>query len=191
MKNLILITSFLLASAVVKSQTADAVLNKRLAAYIALSKDLKIDQLLNYMYPRIFEIAKREQLKEALENAYNNSSMEIKLDSLSLGKVQPILRFSKGSYTKFNYSVKMSMKPLSDELKGKNDQLLANLKKTFGNDNVSLEEATNTFWIFQSKEALAIKDNYSKNIWTMIGLENNPGINYIIPAEIKKKYNIQ
>lgn len=191
MKKYTLIAIILFASAVAYSQTADAVLNKRLANYMAWSKGMKIDLLLDYMYPRIFEIAKKEQLKEVLEKAYNNQDFEIKLDSISLGEVQPISRFSKGSFTRFGYFVKMSMKPVSDEYKDKTDLLLQSFKTSFGEDNVAYDEATATFLITQTKEALAIKDNYSKNVWTMIGLEKNPGINYILPAEIKKKYQIE
>lgn len=83
------------------------------------------------------------------------------------------------------------MKPVSDEYKDKTDLLLQSFKTSFGEDNVAYDEATSTFLITQTKEALAIKDNYSKNVWTMIGLEKNPGINYILPAEIKKKYQIE
>lgn len=190
MKRYIIITIILLASAVAKSQTADAVLNKRLANYIQWSKDLKIEPLLDYMYPRIFEIAKKEQLKEVLENAYNNPDLETKIDSLSLGEVLPISKFSKGSFTRFSYYVKLSMKPVSDKYKDQTDLLLQSFKTSFGENNVILDEATNTFWVTQTKDGLAIKDNFSKNLWTMIGLENNPGINYILPAEIKKKYHI-
>lgn len=76
-------------------------------------------------------------------------------------------------------------------IKDKTDLLLQSFKTSFGENNVTYDEASATFLITQNKEALAIKDNYSKNVWTMIGLEKNPGINYILPAEIKKKYQIE
>ena len=173
------------------SQSADAALNKRLAEYMSFSKEVNIDRLMDYMYPRLFELAPKEQLKEALEKAYHNKDIEIKLDSLAMGQVLPISKFSKGSFTKFSYTVKMRMKLLTEEMEKSTDMILQSFKTSFGEENVSYDEATKFFWVYQTKNAIAIKDNYSKNIWTMLGLEKDQSINKIVPAEIKKKYNIQ
>jgi hypothetical protein len=175
----------------VYSQSADAVLNKRLSEYMSFSKEMNIDRLMEYMYPRLFELAPREQLKEALEKAYHNPDIEIKLDSLAMGQVLPISKFSKGSFTKFSYTVKMRMKLLSEEMEKSSDMILQSFKTSFGEANVSYDEVTKFFWVYQTKDAIAIKDNYSKNAWTMLGLEKDQSINKIVPAEIKKKYNIQ
>ena len=189
MKKLITLL-FIAASFTANSQTSDLALNKRLSEYLTYSKDLKIDLLLGYMYPRIFEMASKKQIKEALESAYNNPDIEIKLDSVGIGKVLPLSKFSKGTYTKFNYSVKMKIKLLKKEMEEKADKILENFKTKFGKENVTYDETTRLFWVYQTKEALAIKDNYSKNIWTILGLEKDQNINSIIPAEIIKKYNL-
>jgi len=182
---------FLTASFIANSQTTDATLNKRLAEYLAYSKDLKIDLLLEYMYPRIFEMASKEQIKEVLESAYNNPDIEIKLDSMGIGSVLGVSTFSKGAFTKFSYSVKMKITLLNKEMEDKSAQVLKNFKNKFGDENVSYDNVSKIFWVYQNKEALAIKDNYSKNIWTMLGLEEDQSIFSIIPAEIKTKYHLQ
>jgi hypothetical protein len=182
---------FLLLSLCTYGQTTDAVLNKRLSEYMSYSKDINIDKLLEYMYPRVFELASRDQLKEALEKAYHNDEIEIKLDSLAMGIVLPISKFSKGAFTKFSYTVKMSMRLLNKEMEEKTGLVFQSFKTSFGEENVSYNEETKLFWVYQTKDAIAIKDNYSKNIWTMIGLEKDQTLTKIVPAEIKKKYNIQ
>lgn len=190
MKKLLFVLSIFF-SVNVFSQSSDAALNKRLSEYMSLSKDMNIKELMEYMYPRLFELAPKEQLKEALEKAYNSTEIEIKLDSLTLGKVEPVSKFSKGSFTKFSYTVKMRMKLLSAEMEKNTDMILQSFKTSFGEKNVSYDEATKFFWVYQAKSGIAIKDNYSKNIWTMLGLEKDQSLNKIVPAEIKKKYNIQ
>jgi hypothetical protein len=187
----ILFLFFLLVSLCTYSQTTDTTLNKRLAEYMSYSKDMNIDKLLDYMYPRLFELAPKEQLKQALENAYNNAEIEIKLDSLAMGNVLPISKFSRGAFTKFSYTVKMRMKLMTKEMEESTDMILQSFKSSFGEENVSYDETAKFFWVYQTKDGIAIKDSYSKNTWTMIGLEKDQTINGIIPAEIKKKYNIQ
>jgi hypothetical protein len=172
------------------SQTTDAVLNKRLSEYLGFSKNLEIENLLTYMYPRIFELATKAQIKQALESAYNSTEIEIKLDSMGIGNVLPISKFSKGLYTKFGYGVKLTMKFLDKEMEDKIDIVLQSLKTKFGELNVQYAEESKIFTVYQEKEALAIKDNYSKNIWTILGLEADKTLLKIIPAEIRNKYSL-
>jgi hypothetical protein len=173
------------------AQTTDPVFNKRLSEYIDISRDLKIDLLLNYMYPRIFEIAPRKDLKAALEGAYHNESISIKLDSVITGKVDPISKFSKGAFTRFEYKAVMTVQLLGENMEGKADAVLQNFKLKFGEKNVSYDNDTKLFRIRQHKEALAIKDNFSKNLWTFIGLEKEMNLTAIIPAAVKTHYHIK
>ncbi|MEN9570784.1 MAG: hypothetical protein RL172_2015 [Bacteroidota bacterium] len=172
------------------AQTSDAALNKRLAEYLSYSKEINIDKILDYMYPRIFELAPKEQLKEVLQNAYNNKDIAISLDSLSIGKVLPISTFSKGACTKFSYTVKMTMKMLAEGMQNNTAAILQSFKASFGANNVRYDEAEKKFIIYQTKEALAIKDDFSNNTWSMLGLEKDETITAVIPAEIKKLYQI-
>ncbi len=186
------ITILLIAiSFTASSQTSDAVLNKRLAEYLVFSKELKVDALLDYMYPRMFELASREQLKQLLEQAFNSPDISIKLDSLTIDKILPVSKFSKGAYTKFTYSLVMKIKLTNPAMEDKSEAILDNFKEKFGEKNVFYDETTKLFSVYQTKDALAIKDNYSKNIWTMLGLEKEQSLEKIIPAEIKAKYKLK
>lgn len=190
MKNLI---AFLIifASFNVQAQTKDDALNKRLNEYLTYSKDLKVDVLLNYMYPKIFEIVTKVQLKKALEAAYNNADLKISLDSISIGTVLPIDTFANGAFTKFDYNVKMIITLVTKTYQEKKEGIFENFKNKFGEENVVFDTATNTFYIYQTKEALAIKDGFTKNLWTFLGIEeDSKAFSKIIPLAIKKKYEI-
>jgi hypothetical protein len=187
-----IITSILLiASFCVQAQTNDATLNKRLDEYLDYSKTLKIDLLLNYMYPKVFEVATKAQIKKALEAAYNNEDLKISLDSISIGTILPIEKFKTGAFTKFDYKVKMIITLVTKAYIEKQEGIFENFKNKFGKENVVYNLETNTFYIYQTKAALAIKDNFSKNIWTFMGIEeDSKALTKIIPLAIKKKYEI-
>jgi hypothetical protein len=180
-----------IATFCVQAQTKDAALNKRLDEYLGYSKTLNIDLLLNYMYPKVFEVASKAQIKKALEAAYNNADLKISLDSISIGTILPIEKFTTGAFTKFDYNVKMIITLATKEYQDKKVGIFENFKKKFGEENVVLNAEKNTFYIYQTKQALAIKDNFSKNIWTFMGIEeDSKALTKIIPLAIKKKYEI-
>jgi hypothetical protein len=172
------------------AQTGDTVLDKRLTAYMQLSKNLNVDKLMIYMYPRIFELATRKQLADALKTAYNSPDFTITIDSMSINNIDPIQKFAKGSYTLFDYFVRLKFKMLGDKTAEEATTMFEGFQKTFGNENVTLNKGTNTIGIKQEKQALAIKDNYSAGKWTFLGVEKNPMIKKIIPAAIVAKYKL-
>ncbi len=183
---LLLSCTFFIATA----QTGDTVLDKRLAAYMQLSKDLNIDKLLNYMYPRIFELATRKQMADALKTAYNSPDFTITIDSMNINSIDPVQKFAKGSYTLFDYFVRLKFKMQGDKTAEEATAMFEGFQNTFGKENVTLNKETNTIGIKQEKQALAIKDNYSAGKWTFLGVEKNALIKKIIPAAIITKYKL-
>jgi hypothetical protein len=181
----LLLFSFFIATA----QTGDTVLDKRLTAYMQLSKNLDINKLLTFMYPRIFELAPKKDIAAALKSAYSSDEFTIAIDSLRISSADPVQRFAKGSYTLFNYFVLISFKGKKDE-KADIATMLEAFKNQFGKENVTLNEADNSIRINQTKQALAIKDNYTAGKWTFLGVEKNPLIKKIIPAAIVAKYKL-
>jgi hypothetical protein len=170
------------------AQTGDAVLDKRIEAYMQLSKDINVDKLLGYLYPRIFELAPKKDLAAALKTAYTSTDFTIAIDSMSISSIDPVQKFAKGSYTMFNYFVRMKFKMTSSKTAEEVTRTFENFQKTFGKENVTQDKTDNTFSIQQVKQALAIKDNYSAGKWTFLGVEKNAMIKKIIPAAIITKY---
>jgi hypothetical protein len=187
-----LIATFLLSFTffIATAQTGDTVLNKRLAAYMQLSKDINVDKLLGYLYPRIFELAPKKDLAAALKTAYTSTDYTITIDSMSINSIDPVQKFAKGSYTLFNYFVRMKFKMLGDKADEDATGVFESFQKTFGKENVTQDKTENTFSIQQVKQALAIKDNFSAGKWTFLGVEKNPMIKKIIPAAIVAKYKL-
>jgi hypothetical protein len=182
----LLIFTFFIATA----QTGDKMLDKRLSQYMQLSKNLNVDKLMTYMYPRIFELATRKQLSDALKTAYKSPDFTITIDSMSINNIDPVQKFAKGSYTLFDYFVRLKFKMPGDKTEEEATTMFDGFQKTFGKENVTLNKETKTIGIKQEKQALAIKDNYTAGKWTFLGVEKNPMIKKIIPAAIVAKYKL-
>jgi hypothetical protein len=182
----LLIFTFFIATA----QTGDTVLDKRLTAYMQLSKNLNIDKLLTYMYPRVFELASRKEMADALKTAYNSPDFIITIDSMNVNNIDPVQKFAKGSYTLFDYFVRLNFKMKGDKKAEEVTAMFDIFAQKFGKENVTLNKETNTLGIKQEKQALAIKDNYSAGKWTFLGVEKNAMIKKIIPAAIITKYKL-
>ena len=60
----------------------------------------------------------------------------------------PLPKFTRGAYTKLDYTVKMKMKLLNTELEKNVDQILENFKAQFGEENVTYDEKTKLFWVY-------------------------------------------
>jgi hypothetical protein len=187
-----LIVTFLLSIVffTTTAQTGDAVLDKRLTEYMQLSKNLNIDKLITYMYPRIFELAPKKDLAAALKTAYTSTDFKIGIDSLSITNIDPVQKFSKGNYTMFTYYTLISFEIINEEKKADAATMVSGFKQKFGAENVSFDKATNIIKIKQNKQALSIKDNYSAGKWTFLGVESNPMLKKIIPAPIVAKYKL-
>jgi hypothetical protein len=187
-----LIVTFLLSTLFLTStaQTGDTVLDKRLTAYMQFSKDLNIDKLMTYMYPRIFELAPKKDIAAALKAAYTSEDLKIGIDSLSISNTDPVQKFAKGNYTRFTYFTIISFEIIKEEEKADAAAMVEGFKQQFGAGNVSIDKVTNIIKVKQTKQALAIKDNYTAGKWTFLGVERSPMLKKIIPQAIVAKYKL-
>jgi hypothetical protein len=159
----------LLANTACHAQSADRELNEALSHYMTYSTGTAIDQLMNYLYPRVFELAPKEAIAKALKDAYNSEEISIVIDSAAVLQVDSIRKFGKGNYTRFSYLVRMKMKILNNDLAKNTEAIKKSYYKSIGEKNVHYDDNTGYFTIMQSKEGLAIKDNYSKKQMDFFG----------------------
>src|SRR5688572_2173154 len=93
------------------SQTNDSVdLKKRLENYMALTVKKDFDKVMDYVHPSLFKMATRDQLKEALENAYSTKEMEINFDSMYVSAITPEFMLGQTGYRKVDYYMIMTMR---------------------------------------------------------------------------------
>ncbi len=193
MKKISVLFIYLLLGAsfqIVKAQQVDAALTKAVDKYIQFSEEMQVDSILKYIYPRLYEIAPKPQIRKAFTDAFNSKEISLKFSNLSVTNIEPVQKFSKGLFTKLVYTATMIIKlnDVKDSAEIDNTKVL--YKEQFGAGNVKIN-AEGAFEINTTENVVAIKDNYSKLKWTFLSIkpEQKAVLKKIIPLEIRKKYN--
>jgi hypothetical protein len=175
MKTVFGVICFLTLSIQGKTQYAkdSAEMATRLEIFMQNNRLMDIDKVLDYTYPKLFTIAPREQVKEAMENAFNSEELIIKLDSLKIVKIHPVFAVNQNRYAKITYSMIINMQ-LKGEGKDSADikMFLEIMQTQYGEKNVTIDKSGNGINIFQEVDMAAIKDDLSPE-WTFANLKKD------------------
>lgn len=158
---------FLLMLSVSTRAQQDASLKVRLDSMMLVTKASDIDKILDYTYPKLFTIATREQLAEAMSAAFETEEYSSSLDSVEVIKIYPVFNLGAGQYAKIKHSMLMRMKfrdPIDDEQAA---QALTEMEASFGKGNLRFDKPANTFVISIISAMLAIKDEFSSE-WSFV-----------------------
>ena len=161
----------------------------RLEIFLQYNRELNFDKVMDYVYPKIFTIAPREKIKEAMEAAFQSDELVIKMDSLQIQKVYPLFAVDKNKYAKINYSMQMLMTPAKVEDSLDMNMLLTIMQGQYGKENVRIDEKTNTLIVNQILSMAAIKDEHSKE-WTFVNMKkDDPLMGMLLEKPILDKLN--
>jgi len=194
MKKIPLLLSCLFASTILIAQK-DTALERRLAEFMQVNEKLELNKVLDYTYAKLFTIVPREQMLEALQTAFENDEMSIKLDSLRIDSTYPVFKLEKGSYAKVVYSFNMYMlfkdaegdSLSAEEKKEKNDFMVSAMAGQYGEDNVSIDAITGFLKIQITSPMVAVKDQYAKQ-WCFVNMkEKDPLMDRLFNKEVLKK----
>lgn len=180
MKNLFLALTVLIfcacgASKDKKAATPDsASLESRLASFMQANDNMNIEEMADYLYPKLFTIAPKADLIKSMQETFNSDEMKVELDQLKVDTLYPVFKFGEGSYAKVKYSMvmRMNFKNTSDSA-ADNKEMLENIKQSmaaeYGPENVSLDEK-GIISINEKSVMVAIKDEYAKE-WSFVELK--------------------
>lgn len=165
-------------------------LEKRLSEYIQLTEDMDLEKLMDYIYPRLFTIAPKEEMLKAMKEGFDNDEVKVSLDSLKIEKIYPVFEVGKGSYAKVTYSMVMVMELMDKEKLAEQMELIrAGIAAKYGNENLNIDGQSGAFRIRQTNNLVAIKDNYAKE-WSFISLkEDDPTMNQLLNKDVMGKLN--
>ncbi|MDQ3279588.1 MAG: hypothetical protein M3Q06_14780 [Bacteroidota bacterium] len=182
---------FLAASA---QKTTDTQLTNRLKDYFAASKSLDFDRTMDYMHPKLFTIAPREQLVATMEAAFNTPEMKISFDSMSVLAISPIYKSGNATYRKVDYYMSMNI-ALSDSMDLENKQLadimLTSFKQSFPGKKVTVQTATNSIQVAGKDMLFAIKDPKVTD-WMFLGYDrSNPKLaEQLLPKPVRQHFKL-
>lgn len=152
---------------------ADEGLDKRISQYFKANDEMDLKRVLDFTYPKLFEIAPRATLEKEMQAAFNNEEMTMELDSLTQVKQHPVFELGGGRYARIRYSMVMVMTLRdSSKIREQYPVLKESLGAEYGPGNFSIDEKTGVIRIRAEHDMVAIRDSYAKD-WCFVGLEKN------------------
>lgn len=188
---LLLTFSVLLVQA---QKSTDAQLNNRLKEYFAFSKNLEMDKAMDYMHPKLFTIAPKEQLVAAMDAAFNNPEMKFSFDSMAIVAISPAFKSGAATYRKVDYFMSMHI-ALSDSLDLENKELAAAMRASFETGfpgkKISVQTETNSIHVAGTELLFAIKDPQATE-WMFLGYDrkNQQLIERLFPKAVRQHFKL-
>lgn len=157
----------------------DTSLVNRINQMLILTQKKDFEKIMDYTYPKLFDIASKELMIATLKETYDSEEFSIDVDSIKILTIFPVFMISDTSYVKLRHSMVMRMKfkaqPDTNDMEDKN-MLVSILAQKYGEGNVRFDAAANSLNIFMRPDMVGIKDKTS-NIWTFANLdEDNPAL---------------
>ena len=149
---------------------------RRLNETLLYTKNMDLEKILDYTYPKLFKIVSRDQMLEVLKGTFDNEEFSTTLDSLQISQIYPIFKLEDESFAKVKHTMIMRMKfkePL-DTADGIEDrELFADIMgQQFGEGNVRYDEATDQIVISLLSDMVAIK--YKEDgIWYFVNYDED------------------
>lgn len=187
MKKLMLIVSLFLSVKIVTAQNATQTLERDFLIYSKLITEKKIENALDYLNPKLFEIFPKEGMKKLMEAVYNMPNIQYKISIPQILEIGDFRKINNIYYSKFKVLSFIEMRFEGVE-KDENtiSAMIASFEAKFGKGNVQYDKSTEFFKINATKEIVASSTDNQKN-WKFITVDNAKMkmlIEKIIPKEI-------
>jgi uncharacterized membrane protein len=178
---------FLIGTITLFAQTVNESIERDFNAYSKLIVDKKIDKAMEYINPKLFNIATKEQMVAMLESIYNVPEIDIKLFMPTIDSYGNLQTVEGINYVKIQVTTPIEMKFNNPEFKNEMIPLyLASFEEEFGKGNVVFDEKVKAFKITSSNPVIASSTDQNKN-WKFITIDNKEVsvlLETIVPLEI-------
>jgi len=166
-------------------------LEARSQQMIDFGSDMKIDQFLDYTYPKAFTIVPRETFKEMLTGMMKGDGYSLLLiKSPGNFKFSPIKKIKDSHYAVVDYDLSMKMvydDPIpADEL----EMMLAMFKEAMKSEDITYNPATRTLDIKRRAQLVAVADATTNNLWTFLNNDGGPLLGALLGEDVKKELGL-
>ncbi len=155
-------------------------LEQRLDKYMKLNDDMKMDSLMDYIYPKLFEYVPRAELIKTMEDGFKTGDRVVEIDSMVVEKLHPLFEMDGATYAKVDYSMVMNMQFRKRESNVEDSVEQGPLMDTmfaekYGRENVVFNKEQNRLRIRMKSSMVAINDKYAKD-WSFVNLSKESPI---------------
>lgn len=91
------------------AQTDKQVLEEKLNDYIRLTKDKDFAGVMEYIHPKLFELAPKKMIIEAMEKVYSDPMQEMNFDDFSIAGISDVIKDKNVDYALVNYTYKLQL----------------------------------------------------------------------------------
>lgn len=158
--------------------------------YLKLSEEKNSEKLMDYMYPKFFELFPREMMVQALDKSLKDPSLELVLKDSEILGISASKTVDTVTYSIVDYAFVMTLKYIESEENPLPDEDTIEMtkgifKNMYGEDNVKYDAENWRFTVNVQKNMLALKTPSLKS-WKVLGTDANlkPYMLKIIPKEI-------
>ncbi len=168
---------------------------KRFQAFFDATAERDSRKMVEYIYPKLFELVPKETLIQSMDKANENSEMNIVIRDSKIGEISSEITIDEIKYAIIPYSFLLVMeekeKKISEEEDEKNNMdALDFVKQIFqgrhGEENVFYDKKAGRLEVNIITKAIAVKENATSE-WTFIEYKPKGPILEIIPKEILEK----
>jgi hypothetical protein len=173
---------------------SQAEITKHAQTYYDHMTNQNFDGVLDYMYPKVFDMASRSQMKAGMEQMFNSPEMKIEFISNEVTSVTNNKKAEGVTYAAVFYNSKMKMtfvsemdKPEADK-KGFLEFMKTTMDTQFGADNVTSDFNTMSLIINMDSSMFAINDPKYKD-WKFIGNDDamKQLVDTIVPESVRSE----
>ena len=174
MKHFLTLALFYLISFSTFSQSHKEVITKEVKVYFNNMTTQNFDGVLDYMYPKIFDMAPRAQMKLGMEQMFNAKDMRIEFLANDITKISDKMEVDDIAYAAVFYDSKMKMTFLTEDNQTQEDKkgflmfMKSTMQTQFGEDNVTDDLDTMSLIIKMSATMYAINDPQYQG-WKFLG----------------------
>ena len=168
-------------------------IEQRLADFMKLNEEMKFEEIMEYIYHKVFTIVPKEELLKAMKEGFDNKEVKVDIESMKVDKIHPVFEMDNASYAKIDYSMQMQMDfaNSSDNTESIDSEQSELMRKTlaaqYGEENVSVDEATGNLLIRASSIMVAVKEKSDKD-WYFVNLKaDDPMMTKIFSKEVIDK----
>ena len=174
MKKIVLSLILFFLTNVIVGQDLKSLEDETTKMYNSTSK-MNFEEILDFSYPKLFDIVSREQMKQMLEATFSNEQFDISFLPIAPNfDYAPIKKIDNKSLCIIKYNIGMSMhfnEPIEDETV----EIMINTLKAQGESysDVKFNKEKNTFIIKGISTMIAIADDITENKWKFITYDKN------------------
>lgn len=166
------------------SSADNKAIDQRTSNFLDLIKTKKYTQVLDYIYPELFEHTSKKSMFQVF-NLLEMAGIELQFNSFEVVNKKPIPAEGDIKYALIKYKMDMTLPLNTDDLKGIAALLVPSIQSSFGKENVEYNRAESYINVKGEKFLLGVSDPKHKE-WMFIIYDDSfkSAIDKTIPAKV-------